>query len=321
MPRLRPSCFKNASGLLYESAIYTHTPRSVSFGVSSLISKPLASTNARNLSFWPFNKRETGSPPELDLYKDVPILGYSLSISNPGPVYNPYYEPPKAPVDPTPIPAAATNDTLDTVPFDPFARYYTLSVHNTGEPLPPIYPEDYPWLFPKRPSIEHPKRSEDWADNIMASDEDYANFLDKANADRNPPQKTQSKPAVSQKTVNTENIHPALQNVHQHVYISDADESFEPVSLKRAQGKSGSVEKGEIAQLASVSADKVEEIGRKEFDPRGQYDAVWKAVSDAANGGVNAFKVEKSGTRVEYWVVGADNVGNVVGARALAVES
>ncbi len=65
---------------------------------------------------------------------------------------------------------------------------------------------------------------------IMASDEDYAAFLDKANQDTGAIKaSTQSGTAVTQ-VVNTD-VPEALQKVEAY-YVSDADEPFEPVSLQ-----------------------------------------------------------------------------------------
>lgn len=63
----------------------------------------------------------------------------------------------------------------------------------------------------------------------MASDEDYAAFLDKANQDTGTTASAQSK-SFKTKAVDTEVPH-VLQQVEEY-YISDADEPFEPVSLK-----------------------------------------------------------------------------------------
>ena len=62
------------------------------------------------------------------------------------------------------------------------------------------------------------------------SDDAYSSFLDKANQDTGASEaSTQSKPA-STKAVDTE-VPAALQGVEQY-YVSEADEPFEPVSLK-----------------------------------------------------------------------------------------
>ena len=65
----------------------------------------------------------------------------------------------------------------------------------------------------------------------MASDEDYGNFLDKANQNTGPSKaSTRSASKPSTKTIDTEVPSP-LQKIEQY-YISEADEPFEPVSLK-----------------------------------------------------------------------------------------
>lgn len=64
----------------------------------------------------------------------------------------------------------------------------------------------------------------------MASDEDYAAFLEKANQDTGVNTFSTSQKTASAKAINTE-VPPALQEVEAY-YISEADEPFEPVSLK-----------------------------------------------------------------------------------------
>lgn len=72
----------------------------------------------------------------------------------------------------------------------------------------------------------HPRN----AYSTMSSDADYASFLDKANQDTGSgTSSTQSKTAKSN-AVNTE-VPEKLQSVEE-TYTSDADEPFEPVSLK-----------------------------------------------------------------------------------------
>ncbi len=64
------------------------------------------------------------------------------------------------------------------------------------------------------------------------------------------------------------------------------------------------------------------EIGEKEFDPRGQYSKVIKAVKDAGNGRVILFKLEHDRTRSEYLVVSVDEGDTrLVGMKVLVIES
>lgn len=63
----------------------------------------------------------------------------------------------------------------------------------------------------------------------------------------------------------------------------------------------------------------VEEVKEKGFET--QYKKVVDAVKEAGNGDVKIFKVDLEGTRAEYWVVGTDGEGRLVGMKAMAVES
>jgi len=74
----------------------------------------------------------------------------------------------------------------------------------------------------------------------MASDEDYAAFLDKANQDPNEGVKTQStKGEVELKAVDHGVEVPGVLKTatREAFYVSDADEPFVPVALKLGKGK------------------------------------------------------------------------------------
>ena len=64
----------------------------------------------------------------------------------------------------------------------------------------------------------------------MSSDADYASFLDKANQDTGSTKVSAKSISVGTKSVNTE-VPKALEEIEEY-YVSDADEPFEPVSLK-----------------------------------------------------------------------------------------
>lgn len=68
----------------------------------------------------------------------------------------------------------------------------------------------------------------------MSSDADYASFLDKANQDtgasKASTQQSSSRQKYSTKSVDTD-VPAAVKNVDEY-YTSEADEPFEPVSLK-----------------------------------------------------------------------------------------
>jgi len=64
----------------------------------------------------------------------------------------------------------------------------------------------------------------------MSSDADYASFLDRANQDTGSTRVSAESKSVGAKSVNTE-VPKALEEIEEY-YVSDADEPFEPVSLK-----------------------------------------------------------------------------------------
>lgn len=151
----------------------------------------------------------------------------------------------------------------------------------------------------------------------MSSDADYASFLDKANQDTGSTKVSAKSKSVGTKSVNTE-VPKALEEIEEY-YVSDADEPFEPVSLKFDGDSVPSA--GEFAELLSHDSD-VSSIGEKEFDPQGQYKKIVDAVKKAGSKDVSIFRVEHGSTRAEYYVVSLDKKGGrVVGLKALAVES
>ncbi|KAK7730678.1 hypothetical protein SLS57_001508 [Botryosphaeria dothidea] len=150
----------------------------------------------------------------------------------------------------------------------------------------------------------------------MASDEDYAAFLDKANQDTGAPASAQSK-SFKTKAVDSE-VPPVLQSVEEY-YISDADEPFEPVSLKWEGDATPS--EAAFAKLIGHNSD-ASSVSQKDFDPQGQYAKVIDAVKQAGSQDVNIFRVQHGSTRAEYYVVSLDKKGKrIVGLKAVAVES
>ncbi|KAF2404930.1 hypothetical protein EJ06DRAFT_525500 [Trichodelitschia bisporula] len=150
--------------------------------------------------------------------------------------------------------------------------------------------------------------------STMGSDEDYAAFLDKANQDTGYPTE-ESKGEVRNKAVDTD-VPAALLGVEEY-YVSEADEPFEPVSLKWSRDVE--LSEGEFGKLIG---DKAEKIKQEDFDSQGEYAKVVDAVGKAGDGKLHFFKVVLDGTRVEYFVVSVDKKGErVVGLKALSIES
>lgn len=157
----------------------------------------------------------------------------------------------------------------------------------------------------------------------MASDEEYAAFLNKASDDLTGSASTQSKTAskgAQHTRVTTAQVPDVLHKVDA-IYESDADEPFEPVSLKRTSGK-GALTVGEVKELIGAQGS-VKELSTKDFDPKGRYNSVLDAVEQASGKkhDVKVFSVEAGGARVEYWVLSVADSNDVVGLKAVAVES
>lgn len=159
----------------------------------------------------------------------------------------------------------------------------------------------------------------------MASDEDYEAFLDRANKDPNEGQaKTQSSGKVELKAVDHGAPVPAVlkKATNDAFYVSDADEPFVPVCLK-FDGKRLPDEATFAKLVNHPSPDDVEvqimDIG--EWDTQGQYKEIVDATREATKGSdVRVYRISRDSSRVEYWVVGIEG-GQLVGAKALAVES
>ncbi|KAI4612761.1 uncharacterized protein J4E87_010161 [Alternaria ethzedia] len=149
----------------------------------------------------------------------------------------------------------------------------------------------------------------------MSSDADYAAFLDKANQDTG---SAETKDASQKKSYGTKSVNTAVPKALEQVeeyYVSDSDEPFEPVAL---EFDGDSVSADDLKKL--IGSDSVEEVKGTGFES--QYKKIIDAVKAAGNGTVNVYRVELSGTRAEYYVVGVDKAeGRIVGLKALAVES
>lgn len=78
--------------------------------------------------------------------------------------------------------------------------------------------------------------------------------------------------------------------------------------------------------IVAPSGQEVRQLTPAQWDPRGEYTDVVAAVAAASGGGgeeeIRVYRVEREGSRVEYFVVGVDrSEKTVVGVRVLAVES
>ncbi|KAL2205351.1 hypothetical protein CC79DRAFT_1371162 [Sarocladium strictum] len=161
----------------------------------------------------------------------------------------------------------------------------------------------------------------------MASDNDYMNFLNKANEDASGGGSAAAQSGGQQKFKTTDSgkqVPQAIQKaIKDEVYVTDADEPFEGVSLTWT-GDGGLPDEEEFAKLinhSNPSGASIEIMDPTDWDTKGQYDKIIDAVREASKGSdVRVYRVKKDGTRAEYWVVSAAD-GGIVGAKALGVES
>ncbi|OBT69698.1 hypothetical protein VE03_00750 [Pseudogymnoascus sp. 23342-1-I1] len=159
----------------------------------------------------------------------------------------------------------------------------------------------------------------------MADDASYLSFLEKANAPLGGDEGTQTTRKGGFKTVDEGKevprvIREAIEGV---VYVSEADEGFEGVSL--GTGGRGLVDGESFATLINApSGREIEILDISQWDKHGSYKPIVDAIRDATAGAdVRVYRVPRDATRVEYWVVGAQEgeEGRLVGAKALSVES
>ena len=168
---------------------------------------------------------------------------------------------------------------------------------------------------------------------VMASDEAYSSFLDKANqpTGAGTTSSSRSQPENQQDLVyQSSNIPPVLKSLNVTL-TSESDEPFEPFTVSYP----GSALPNASEFARTIKHEKgesgVEEVTVKDFDPREEYKNVVNAVSEAAAGGedgnvkgeVRCFRAAGAkGTEVVYYVVGLDREGKrLVGVRAVSVES
>lgn len=150
----------------------------------------------------------------------------------------------------------------------------------------------------------------------MGSDQEYMDFLNKANQDVGGGSSKPTQQSVDTSSVNT-SIPNNLEGVQEY-YVSDADEPFKPVALKYS-GSDAVPSLDDFTKLTQTKG-RVTSIDQKDFDPQGQYSKIVELVKSAGSGEVAFFKVELDSTRLEYYIVSVAD-GKIVGLKAKAVES
>ncbi|KHO02005.1 uncharacterized protein MAM_01006 [Metarhizium album ARSEF 1941] len=162
----------------------------------------------------------------------------------------------------------------------------------------------------------------------MASDQDYMTFLDKANQDVDDGKalaaKQEENGKAAFKTMDEGSQAPKVirDACQDAVYVSDADEPFEQVSLR--WGGDGLPDETEFAKLIKhwdANEAEISIMDPVDWDSQGQYTKLIEAVREATKGNdVRVYSVVRSKTRTEYWLVSREE-GRIVGVKALGVES
>ncbi|KAL5625192.1 hypothetical protein BROUX41_005252 [Berkeleyomyces rouxiae] len=167
----------------------------------------------------------------------------------------------------------------------------------------------------------------------MSSDQSYLDFLNKANAplDSSGADAAQQASAGRQGGLHLvdagEDIPRPLAALGDAVYTSDADEPFVPVVLRWDEtGNKGLPDESEFLALIKGPANApVTIMDPSDWDGLGHYQTVLDAVRHASEGAdVRVYRVEMTGTRVEYFLVSCEGLGKdarLVGLKALAIES
>ncbi|KYK55726.1 uncharacterized protein DCS_07690 [Drechmeria coniospora] len=160
----------------------------------------------------------------------------------------------------------------------------------------------------------------------MASDEDYMSFLDKANKDLDDGlhmSRQQQNTAKAQFHAVDSDVPKAIQDVCKNeVYVSEADEPFQEVSLRWTGGDlPDEVEFATLIHHHDPEKAEIEIMDPLDWDSTGQYSKVIEAVREASRGNdVRVYRVVRDKTRVEYWLITREQ-GKIVGVKALGVES
>jgi len=150
------------------------------------------------------------------------------------------------------------------------------------------------------------------------SDEDYANFLSKANKSYSTPS---AKTSSQSQGISTK-AHHAIRALGDRVYSTDADEPFTDTTFEWEDNELPS--NFQFGELVTESPSDIVKLTTQEWDPNGAYSDVVDAVKQAAGGSSEAavYRVEGDGARATYYILAHDkSKKELVGVKVLAVES
>lgn len=185
--------------------------------------------------------------------------------------------------------------------------------------------------YHQRPNTPFPKESVvTTTARVMASDEAYASFLEKANQPTGANTSTSKSHNQDEQAVTSQSSNvPAVLRSLDMTFTSESDEPFEPFTTPYSSSSLPSASEFAKAIKHDNGQGVVEELSVGEFDPQDEYKKVIEAVEAAAAGDgkgkavVKCFRVDSGKrTKVFYYVVGLDREERrLVGVRAVSVES
>jgi len=148
----------------------------------------------------------------------------------------------------------------------------------------------------------------------MSSDADYAAFLEKSNKDYSGGEVS----AASSEPARTLKDAPAsIKSLGERFYTSETDEPFGHIEF----GWAGEIlpDAEQLSGLVQADSASVSELEPSKW-AGGQYTDVVDAVATAGSREAKVYRVERSGTRIEYYVLAAAEK-KLVGVMVEAVES
>lgn len=149
----------------------------------------------------------------------------------------------------------------------------------------------------------------------MASDADYAAFLERANGQSAAAQTTSPPSRAGTKSLAAAAPLVLVHAAKDRFYTSESDEEFVALAFP-----GHTLNKRAVAAAASVHEDEVQELSVHDFDPRREYADLVAKVGEVSGGTARVFRVQQGRSGCEYWVV-AQNEERVVGVKAKAVET
>lgn len=205
----------------------------------------------------------------------------------------------------------------------PHARISSFQFHETdnSHQQQPKKPHSLP--FSRKPNVTT-------TIPIMASDEAYTSFLEKANQPTGANTSTVKPNTQNQQDLTSQPSDiPDVLKSFDVTFTSESDEPFEPFAVPYSGSSLPNASEFARAIKHEKGEGGVEDVSVGDFDPRGEYKIVIEAVEAAGagdgkgKGEVKCFRADAGkSTKLFYYIVGLDREGRrLVGVRAVSVES